>query len=246
MLSNQTDDNLDEVSQEEEVPLRGTLEGNAEAEANNSFMKYYKEMIKASNDVLGLDLLSTEEKYQGDLLRTLKRLKAPLKTYKEILDWAKRASMGGYHFNTDRPTRSSLISKMLERHNMSGLEPIEKKLLFPQSKQVVNMVYFDAKAVFASLLTCPTLNHDDNYLFHGNSPLAPPPVHMNYVGDINTGRDYLVRNHKPLVKNPDSDVLLPFILSTDKTQYAMEPVTLSFGLMKHSICSTPKAMRIVL
>jgi hypothetical protein len=54
-----------------------------------------------------------------------------------------------------------------------------------------------------------------------------------------------------LIKNPDQDVLLPCILAMDKTHIdaysrkQMEPLTISYDLMKRHIHSLPMAMRIL-
>ena len=205
---------------------------------------------KNGKDTIGLETLSLQEKLQVDLLRTLMRLKAPIKTFKEVLDWAKRANDAGFHFSAEHPSRERLLSNLKERHQMHTLKPKQKLLKLPHSQKTVNMVYFDAKSVFASLLTCPILNRDENFLFHGNSPFAPPPDVISHIGDINTSRGYLDSYHR-LVKNPAEDILLPCILAMDKThcdtfgRLQMEPITISYGLMKHSTRSSPMAMRIL-
>ena len=72
---------------------------------------------------------------------------------------------------------------------MNGLIPKEKQLYIPSSQRTVSVVYFDASEVFASLLSCPTLNQDENYLFDdANDPFVAPSGKASHVGDINTGR----------------------------------------------------------
>ena len=111
------------------------------------------------------------------------------------------------------------------------------------------MVYFDAREVFASLLSCPMLNRDENYLF--DFPVKNPfiaPTKSPIIGDINTGRCYR-KTYEALVKNPEIDMILPSIMAMDKTQVdtygqlQMEPLTVSHGLMKHSVRSKHTAMR---
>jgi hypothetical protein len=113
------------------------------------------------------------------------------------------------------------------------------------------MIYFDAREVFASLLSCPLLNRDENYLF--DSPEKDPficPPKSSIIGDINTGQCYR-KTYKAMVKNPDVDMILPTIVAMDKTQVntygrlQMEPLTISHGLMKHSVRSKHTAMRIL-
>ena len=74
---------------------------------------------------------------------------------------------------------------------MKGLILKEKAFFRSYSQRIVSIVYFDAREVFASLLSCPTLNRDENYLF--DSPEKNPfvaPTKSPIIGDINTGRCY--------------------------------------------------------
>jgi hypothetical protein len=111
------------------------------------------------------------------------------------------------------------------------------------------MVYFDAREVFASQLSCPILNQDESFLFHEQKdPFAEPPTSEN-VGDINTGRCYH-DTYKALIKKKGLDMLLPSILAMDKTQPPRScrspPDGTDFPrLLKHSVRSQPIAMRIL-
>jgi hypothetical protein len=49
------------------------------------------------------------------------------------------------------------------------------------------MVYFNASEVFASLLSCPTLNMDELYMFHKKQDPFIEPCAAADHGDINTG-----------------------------------------------------------
>ncbi|KAI2513242.1 hypothetical protein MHU86_1280 [Fragilaria crotonensis] len=113
------------------------------------------------------------------------------------------------------------------------------------------MIYFDAREVFASLLSCPTINQDKNFLFHGRegAPFAEPSRSSN-LGDIDTGRCYR-RTHEALVRNPGVDMVFPCIAGMDKThvdgagRMQMEPLTVANGLLIHAVRSQPSAMRIL-
>ncbi len=112
------------------------------------------------------------------------------------------------------------------------------------------MIYFDASQVFASLLSCPLLNRDENYLFHVHKDPFVEPSKSGDIGDINTGRCYR-RTYTELVKKKGVDMILPTVFAMDKTQVdtygrmQMEPMTLSHGLLKHSVRSQHSAMRIL-
>jgi hypothetical protein len=112
------------------------------------------------------------------------------------------------------------------------------------------MVYFDAREVFASLFSCPLLNCDANYVFDfpEKDPFIGPPK-SSIIGDINTG--HYQKTHKALVRSPDVTMIVPTIVAMDKTQVdthsqlQMEPLTISHGLMKHSVHSKHTAMQIL-
>ena len=107
------------------------------------------------------------------------------------------------------------------------------------------MVYFDANAVFAFLLSCPTLNQDEYFLFHvQKDPFAQPSKSAD-VGNINTGRCSR-KTYNALVKKVGVDIIFPTILAMDKTHIdlaghlQMEPI-----LLKHGMRSKPIAIQII-
>ncbi len=201
---------------------------------------------------LGLDRFSGEEKVHIELLHLLKELKAPLKAFSGILNWAAKANGQGHIFHPDcQPSCRRVVHNLYCRYNMKGLIPKEKLFYLPYSRRTVPMIYFDAREVFASLLSCPLLNRDKNYLFDSleKDPFIGPPK-SSIIGDINTGQCYR-KTHEALVKNPDVNMILPTIVAMDKTQVdtygrlQMEPLTISHGLMKHNVRSKHTAMRIL-
>jgi hypothetical protein len=113
------------------------------------------------------------------------------------------------------------------------------------------MIYFDAREVFASLLNCPLLTRKENYLFDSSTkdPFVGP-TSSTTIGGINTSQCYR-KTHKALGEKQGVDMILPSIMAIDKTQVdtygwlQMEPLTMSHGLLKHSICSKHMAMRIL-
>ena len=112
-------------------------------------------------------------------------------------------------------------------------------------------MYFDASAVFASLLSRLTINQDESFLFHEKKdPFVARNENDPNIGDINTGRCY-IETHKVLVKRLGVNIILPSVLATDKTHcdqaghLQMEPNTISHGLLKHSVRRLPIAMCIL-
>jgi Plavaka transposase len=252
LSSTSTSSDVEDVEQQDQFAESSCSIGSNTTAPDNTLLDIYENLQHLNTDSLGLDKYSIDEKVQVDLLHTLKKLKAPLICFQEVLAWASRAHSMGYQFSgVTQPTRKTLLEKLCRKNCMTGLQPQEKKLRLPQSKQVVKMIYYDAKAVFSSLLSCPILNQDENYLFHEENPFScPPDTTGGTVGDINTSRGY-IKTHASIIKNNNEDVLLPCIFALDKTQcdtygrLAMEPLTMSYGLMKHKIRSSPSAMRIL-
>ncbi len=97
---------------------------------------------------------------------------------------------------------------------------------------------------------CCTVEHA-NFLFNDQKdPFAAPLNRASHVGDINTGRCYQ-KSQRSLVKKKGVDIILPSILAMDKTHIdlggwlQMEPITISHGLLKHSVRCLPIAMPIL-
>ena len=222
-----------------------------DGEPNKCVFKLYEELRELRSNPLGLDRFSREEKVHIELLQLLKVLKAPLNAFTQILNWAAQANNSGHTFHMGcQPSREKVVQKLYCRYNMQGLIPKEKQLYLPYSQRTVSMIYFDAAQVFASLLSCPLLNRDENFLFHPHDDPFVEPSISGDIGDINTGRCYR-KTYQALVKKKGVDMILPTVLAMDKTQVdtygrmQMEPITLSHGLLKHAVRSQHSAMRIL-
>jgi hypothetical protein len=63
-------------------------------EPDNSLLQVYDDLManKEMDEISGLSMLTVQEKVQVDLLRTLRRLKAPLITFEEVLNWVEKPS----------------------------------------------------------------------------------------------------------------------------------------------------------
>jgi hypothetical protein len=246
----------DEVSSnDEEVPGDDEVdsEGNTETGApDTSVLELYHLLTTLRSNPLELARFSQEEQVYISLLHILKEIKAPLNAFGRILTWAAKSNKDGHQFQSDNiPTREKIIENLYARYNMKGLIPKEAFLFLPYTKRVVSMIFFDAREVFASLLSCPTINQDENFLFHGRNgaPFVEPSRSSN-LGDIDTGRCYR-RTYEALVRNPEEDIIFPCVSAMDKTHIdsaghmQMEPFTVSNGLLHHAVRSRPSAMRIL-
>ena len=131
-------------------------------DADRSVYDLYKELFELRANPHDLERFSCEEKVQIELLQLVRDLKAPLKAFNLILNWAAKSNESGHIFHVGRqPTHKKVMKNLYDRYNMHTLIPKEKQLYLPYSQRVVKVVYFDASAVFASLLSCPTINRDE-------------------------------------------------------------------------------------
>ena len=207
-----SDEDEDEDDEREEITTEA-------GEPDTGVLELYRLLTNLRSNPLELARFSLEEQVYISLLQLLKEIKAPLNAFTRILNWAAKANDDGHQFQLDGvPTREKMIRNLFVRYNMKGLIPKEKSLYLPYSKRIVSMVYFDAREVFASLLSCPTINQDENFLFYGRdgAPFSEPPMSPN-LGDIDTGLCYR-RTYESLVNIPGVDMILPCILlSMDKT-----------------------------
>jgi hypothetical protein len=140
------------------------------------------------------------------------------------------------------------------RLNQDDFSPKTHQLYLPFSKGTIQVIYFDIKEVLKSLLTCPAINKDENYIFHDVAnpdtcdPFAKPDGSL--LSEIKTGRSYL-KTYDDLIKDPTKDMLLPCVLAIHKThcdsssRLQMEPLAISLGIFKHDIRKEPAAVRIL-
>ncbi len=163
------DDDEDDVIPEE----ASETTSDESSQPDTGVFEFYEELLSLQSNPLGLEHFSREEKLHIQLLDVLKEIKAPLTAFSLILNWAASSNDCGYHFKAG--CRENLMQNLFTRYNMKGLKPKGKHLYLPYSKRLVSMVYFDASQVFASLLLCPTLYTDKNFMFHGaRDPFAEP------------------------------------------------------------------------
>ena len=140
--------------------------------------------------------------------------------------------------------------------DINSLQPLVQQMYLPCLKCFVEVVYFCAHSIFRSFLLCtPDLNQDQNYIFNDdNDPDCNPFAKPNgsVISDINTGAAYL-KTYDALIKKVEEDMLLPCTLAIDKTtcnvggggRLLLEPIVISYGLMKHDVHKTPLEMRVL-
>ena len=144
------------------------------------------------------------------LLDSLKRKKAPLNAFEELLEWHLKETKVLEAHETIKDTseyfhRKTLMKRLLNRYNLQGMVPRIKKLRLPHSKAVVQIPYRNIEDCIVSLLTDPRVE-DRHYLFFDQDPLAPPPETVTHLEDLNTGEAFL-QSHKQFVTKPNQVAL---------------------------------------
>ena len=175
------------------------------------------------------------------LLEQLRKAKAPLYAYKDILEWHLReiGHLPGQEFTLkdakDYSTYETLMKNLSKRYNCDALKPEIKKVRLPNSKSVVNIPVRNAKDVIVSLLTDPRIG-DDDYLFFDDDPLAEPPENPIHLEDLNTGDAYLATYEEMIEEK--GEVLLPVPIYIDGavtgqfSDLPLTPVKLALGIHK--------------
>ena len=194
----------------------------------------------ATHSTRHLPHLRKEVKASIKLMDALKRKKAPLNAFPEILEWHLKETGHLMEHETLKDTtkyehRQTLLKKLTPRYNMEGMFPKIKRVTLPSSKARVTIPYRNAEDCVVSLLTDPHAT-DEDFLYHGDSPWAPPPDDITHIGDLNTGQAYLKTYEKLITCKGQVLVMVPVYIDGATTgQFSDLPVTplkISLGIFK--------------
>ena len=195
--------------------------------------------------------LTKEEEGSIKLMDILRRKKAPLNAFPEVLEWHLKESGKLREHESLKDTenykhRGPLLNDLMRRHNVVPMLPKTKKVKLPSSKTVASIPCREAKDCVVSLLTDPRFE-DEDYLFWDDDPYAKPPEKIEYLGDLNTGDAYL-ETHKKMITKPNQ-ILVPICMYIDAAnsgQFSDLPITalkMSLGIHKRETRDKPWAWR---
>ena len=164
------------------------------------------------------------------LMGTLKRKRAPLDTYDEIMEWHHQENGDINHRQSvkdveDYISRKKLLKFLKNRYHMTDKFPTMKEIKLPNSKAKVKITRHDAWDCIESILTDPRTT-DDDYNFRDNDPFKPPPE-VRKIGDLHTAKAYY-EAHQKYITDPTRQVLLPFTMYIDGAvtgQFQNLPIT---------------------
>ena len=255
-------------SEEEDVPVQ-LDESEEELEADSEEELDEEEAKEEANTGINMEMRAKFKEYVDEherhfapfkesevtqirLLDTLKRKRAPLNAYQEVLEWHLKETKVLQAHETLQHTlnyknRKPLVEELIKRYNLQGLLPKAKKICLPFSKAHVTIPCVDFHDCIVSLLTDPRFQAED-YLFFGDDPLQPPPEQVVWIEDLNTGEAHL-KTYEKLVTDPTRQVLLPLVLYIDGAttrQFSDLPVTalkVALGIHKRTTRDQPFAWR---
>ena len=199
--------------------------------------------------------LSDAQKRGVRLMDILRRKRAPMDTFDEVMLWhfrengelddderLKDAKGCGYI------SRQKLIADLKERYNLKDKFPVKKPLTLPFCKAKVELVCHSAWGALESLLTDPRVT-DDDFWFFDDDPFAEPPETVHLIGDLQTGEACRAA-YKQYKKTPNQ-IPLPIPMYIDGAQTAQMksmPITalkMTLGLFTRTYRDKDQAWRIL-
>ena len=221
-------------SDDEELYEKSIIDSESEEDDDNSSAQIDVEMDDNNGGPID-DLLQNFKEYEArsayferfekkhhvavELCRLLRQTKASLATYDTMMQWhfwATGKLREGQPVSThpDYISREKLFKMLRRRYNYDQKKwTMIKEIILPFSRARARIVLNDAQAAMQSLLTDPRIT-DEDYMFFNDDPFSPPPDHLDYIGDLNTGRSYM-ETYKALIKNPSKEILLPVVFYAD-------------------------------
>ena len=129
-------------------------------------------------------------------------------------------------------TKQTVMNDLKQITNMTTMEPKTHRVRLHQLKTDLDVPVFDLTAVLYDLLTAPSLDKDENYIFKTNNPLDDPETES--FDNFDTGSRY--QSCFDQYKHLADDLPLPLILFIDSAnvtwndRISVEPVMLQLGI----------------
>ncbi len=122
---------------DEDFPDNIDVEGASESEReecqpDRRVLDLYEKLFSLRSNPFDLERFSYKEKVQIELLQLLRDLKAPLKAFAILLNWAAKSNTSGHVFKVGcQPSCKKVMKHLYKRYNINGLIPKEKQLYLP-------------------------------------------------------------------------------------------------------------------
>ncbi len=165
----------------------------------DQFKEYATKMSEKAGPLTKADIASIQ------LLDIMRRKKAPLNTYEDLLIWhlvEKGELEEGETLanHEDYLTRNALMNKLKKRYNMEDKFPFTTKVKLPHSRQRVALTRHNFLLMVQSLLTDPELQ-DDDFDFPGCDPFVPPIENPVWLESLRDGEAFQAMHNKQCTTN---------------------------------------------
>ena len=141
---------------------------------SNAVMDAYAKMLEDPKNEFGMDAYTKEDKLQLELIKELRKIKAPLRAFDSFMKFCRKASDINFDYSQAPMQRTAFMKNLMEKAKTKPLVGKEKTMVLPGSGATIKMVYHSAPAMIASLLSDPELNQDESLLFRNRDPFSPP------------------------------------------------------------------------
>ena len=231
-----------------ELPSMDGLSPIVSGQVDNSFIDRLN-AIKELKELSDFSELESLDKASLSLLQLLQKMKVPLYAFDSIFEWAhESATKHAYDFRKKPKKRKKFLKDLSGKLGIHQKQPVTKSITLPNTNVETQLTVVSIREAIYSLLSDPALMSEENLLFHGDSPLQPPPNpddSTNHLyNDINSGTVFYQAWEKFCGPPGSKKVLLPLIFFIDKTfidkkgKLNSEPVTFTLGIFKRIIRNT--------
>jgi Plavaka transposase len=228
---------FNEISDDSTTSLESTIENEIDNDLIDQAEQHLKSGYQSCNNN------NAELKSGVLLLQILRRAKAPLYLFDEIVDWARKSLLCfDVDLSNSKFNRKSILDQINKKYDLTGLLPIVNNVFLNGLKLEVQVITHDFKQCFYSLLNDKELMKPENLLDDDSN--------QNVLDDINSGSVYKGAL-KTYIKDSSIERLIPIIFFTDKThtdnngRLCLEPVQFTLGIFRREVRNNPKAWRTI-
>lgn len=159
---------------------------------------------------------SSEIVHEIKLIKILTEIGAPLYAYKTLMEWAHKAQMSNFNFDTSHKTYQQTMKYLEEDLKFHIDRPKYVPVRLVQDNTILQVVVFDVKKTLSSLFDDPNLNQFKNLVVNGQNRFAKYEPIDGCYGEVNSGLWYQ-NAYNSCIKDPNKEFLCPIILASDKT-----------------------------
>ena len=176
----------------------------------------------------------TSQKSELRIYHFLRKIKAPLYAYDELMKLLYDITLSGHEFDSNFTSQRRLIESMNNRYDAHGTTPIVKEINLERGN-AIKVVTFDFLEMLRSLLTDPQCMSEDNLTFPNNDPHQGPRTD-GVRNEIHTGVWYKDAWNRRCLDDNDFLLAIPIFIDSSNTDVLgknkIEPVQFTLSIFK--------------